>query len=63
MPGSGDLVGWKRTGSGAIFVSIEVKLPGEKLRSDQQHWMEAVLAAGGIAGVAHSAEEAIDILR
>lgn len=63
MPGSGDLVGWKTIGGRAVFVSIEVKLPGEKLRPDQRHWMESVLVAGGIAGVAHSVDEAIDILR
>lgn len=63
MPGSADLVGWKTINGQAVFVSIEVKLPGERLRPDQQHWMDSVLAAGGIAGVAHSADEAIDILR
>lgn len=69
-PGSPDLVGWKSlevtadmVGSRvAVFVGIEIKMPKEKPRQDQQYWLDNLLAHGGIAGVAHSEDEAIQIL-
>jgi hypothetical protein len=69
-PGSPDLVGWKRirvtedmVGQDlAVFTGIEIKVPGEKPREDQQRWLDTLAAAGGIAGVAHSIGEAVDIL-
>lgn len=70
-PGSPDLVGWKTVEVTenmvgqrlAVFIGIEVKMPGEKPRDDQAHWLEQLAAAGGVAGVATSVDEAIDILR
>lgn len=48
----------------AIFTSIETKrTAGGKVSGDQRKWMSAVLRAGGIAGVANSAEAAVDIVR
>ena len=69
-PGSPDLVGWKRVtitedmvGKDlAVFVGMEIKMPGEKPRADQAHWLDQLDEAGGIAGVAHSEGEALDIL-
>ena len=64
--GSADLIGWTtRTITPdmvgqqvAVFTSIEVKSATGRLRPDQRQWMEAVQAAGGIAGVARSVEDA-----
>lgn len=65
--GSADLIGWKRVTitpdmvgtTVAVFVSIEVKTATGRLRPEQQQWLDAVQAAGGIAGVARSVEDAI----
>jgi len=64
--GSADLIGWTtRTVTQemvgqriAVFTSIEVKTPTGRLRLEQQQWLDAVQAAGGIAGVARSVEDA-----
>ena len=70
QPGSGDLIGWRTITIGpemvgqqvAVFASIEVKSATGRLRPEQRQWMEAVQAAGGIAGVARSVEDAEQIL-
>jgi hypothetical protein len=67
--GSADLIGWKRVtitpemvgSTVAVFVSIEVKTATGRLRPEQQQWLDAVQAAGGIAGVARSVEDAIGL--
>ena len=64
--GSADLIGWTtRTITPdmvgqqvAVFTSIEVKSSTGRLRPEQRQWLEAVQAAGGIAGVARSVEDA-----
>ena len=64
--GSADLIGWTtRTITPdmvgqqvAVFTSIEVKSASGRLRPEQRQWLEAVQAAGGIAGVARSVEDA-----
>ena len=64
--GSADLIGWTaRTITAdmvgqtvAVFTSIEVKSSTGRLRPEQQQWLDAVSAAGGIAGVARSVEDA-----
>ena len=56
--GSSDLIGI----CNGRFVAIEVKLPGQKPRPDQANFLEHVKKMGGIAGVATSVQEAIDIL-
>ena len=68
--GSADLIGWTtRTITPdmvgqqvAVFTSIEVKSATGRLRPDQRQWMEAVQAAGGIAGVARSVEDAMGLI-
>ena len=45
----------------AVFTSIEVKTPTGRVSSFQQSWLEAVLAAGGIAGIARSVPDALRI--
>jgi hypothetical protein len=69
--GSADLIGWKRVTvteemvgtQVAVFLSIEVKTPTGRLRHEQQQWLDAVQAAGGIAGVARSVSDAEALLR
>lgn len=51
-----------RIADGKAFY-IEVKLPGEEPRSDQQRFLDAMEAAGAIAGCAHSVEEAIALVK
>jgi hypothetical protein len=64
--GSADLIGWTiRTVTPemvgqqvAVFTSIEVKTATGRVKPEQQQWLDAVQAAGGIAGVARSVEDA-----
>ncbi len=68
--GSADLIGWKRVTvteemvgtQVAVFLSIEVKTATGRLRPEQQQWLDAVQAAGGIAGVARSVSDAERLL-
>jgi hypothetical protein len=67
--GAGDLLGWRTVTitpdmvgqQVAVFTSIEVKTPTGRIRPEQQQWLDAVQAAGGIAGVARSVEDALRI--
>jgi hypothetical protein len=61
-PGAADLLGWATVDGRALFVAIEVKVPGQKPRASQAHWLSVVQAAGGIAGCATSVDEALAIL-
>ena len=62
--GSSDLIGINMQAYGmGRFVAIEVKLPGQKPTQAQQDFIDMVLSLGGQAGVAHSVEEAVEILR
>lgn len=46
----------------AVFASIEAKRSdGGRVSEEQARWRDTIIAAGGIAGVANSAEEAIAI--
>jgi len=68
--GSADLIGWttrtitlEMVGSQvAVFTSIEVKAASGRLRPEQRQWLDAVQAAGGIAGVARSVDDARALL-
>ena len=65
--GSADLIGYRSITitpemvgqQVAVFTSIEVKTPTGRIRPEQRAWMETVQAAGGIAGVARSVEDAL----
>ena len=58
--GSSDIVGiHKKTGR---FIAIEVKSKRGVLSKEQEQFINAVRNAGGIAGVARSAKEAIELL-
>jgi hypothetical protein len=70
QPGSADLIGWRTVTitpemvgqQVAVFTSIEVKAASGRLRPEQRQWLDAVQAAGGIAGVARSVADAVAIL-
>lgn len=69
--GSADLIGWRTVTvteemvgtTVAVFTSIEVKTPTGRVKPEQQQWLDAVQAAGGIAGVARSIDDAEALLR
>lgn len=58
--GESDIFGHRISDGKAIY--IEVKLPGEHPRQDQDKFLKAMSAAGAIAGCAHSVEEALNIV-
>ena len=69
--GSADLIGYRTITitpdmvgqQVAVFLSIEVKTPTSgRIRPEQQQWLETIQAAGGIAGVARSVEDALRIM-
>jgi hypothetical protein len=68
--GSADLIGWRTVTitpemvgqQVAVFTSIEVKTATGRVRPEQQQWLDAVQAAGGIAGVARSVADAEALL-
>lgn len=68
--GAGDWIGWrsivvtaemigKRL---AVFVNLEAKAPGGRIDPAQHEFNSTVKKAGGIAGIAHSGDEAMAIL-
>jgi hypothetical protein len=68
--GSADLIGYRTITitpdmvgqQVAVFTSIEVKTPTGRIRPEQQAWLDTIQAAGGIAGVARSVEDALRIM-
>jgi hypothetical protein len=46
----------------AVFTSLEVKAERGRVSPEQRQWLEAVQAAGGIAGVVRSVEDAQALL-
>lgn len=68
--GSADLIGWRTivvtpemVGTRiAVFTSLEIKTPTGRLTPAQRHWQQAVLQAGGVAGVARSVSDALAIV-
>ena len=68
--GSADLIGWRTivvtpdmVGTTlAVFTSIEIKTPTGRLTPQQRSWRDAVHLAGGIAGVARSVGDALQIV-
>ena len=59
--GESDIMGHRISDGRAIY--IEVKLPGEHPREDQKKFLEAMRNTGAIAGVAHTVEEALDLVK
>lgn len=68
--GASDLIGWKSivvtqamVGQRlAVFVAIEVKDGKGRTTPEQDHFIQVVHDAGGLAGVARSPEEALDVI-
>lgn len=68
--GSADLIGWRTititpemVGQRvAVFTSLEIKTPTGRLAPAQRHWLHVVHQAGGIAGVARSVQDALQIV-
>lgn len=69
-PGGSDLIGWhpvvitpEMVGKKvAVFVAVEVKGPRGRLSPEQRNFIKAVAESGGIAGVARSEKDALDLL-
>lgn len=59
--GEADIFGHRISDGKALY--IEVKLPGEHPRDDQAKFLKAMRMTGAIAGVAHSVEEALGIVK
>ena len=59
-PGESDIMG-HRIADGRAFY-IEVKLPGENPREDQQRFLDAMARSGALSGCAHSVKEALAIV-
>ena len=58
--GESDIMGHRISDGRAIY--IEVKLPGEHPRDDQQKFLNAMAKTNAITGCAHSVEEALKIV-
>ena len=69
--GSADLIGWRTVTITpemvgrrlAVFTSIEVKTPTGRLTPAQHAWLGVVRGAGGIAGVARSVGDSLQIIQ
>lgn len=69
--GSSDLIGWtplvitpEMVGQTvAVFTAVEVKSPTGKATEPQLNFIAQVIKAGGLAGIARSAAEAVNILQ
>ncbi len=58
--GGSDIIGiHKPTGK---FIAIEVKTPTGRVSKEQTNFINAIRNAGGISGVARSAQDALDLL-
>tara|TARA_A100001015_G_scaffold274925_1_gene331721 strand:+ start:261 stop:497 length:237 start_codon:yes stop_codon:yes gene_type:complete len=70
MPGGSDLIGYRRVRVTeemvgqeiAQFAAVEVKTPKGRVKAEQQQFINHVLSAGGVAGIARSVDEAQNIL-
>jgi len=68
-PGSSDLIGWRSIEitpdmvgkTLAIFCAVEVKTPTGRPTDDQKNFIQQVRAAGGLAGIARTVDEAVAI--
>lgn len=58
--GSSDLIG---IAPGGRFMAVEIKTAKGRITPEQMRFIEAVRNRGGIAGIARSPEDALDLLR
>ena len=62
--GTPDLIGFRTRPDGvAQFAFIEVKQPGGRVRPEQRQMIKFLLEHGAVGGIAHSPEEALELLR
>ena len=69
-PGGSDLIGYRKVTVTeemvgqeiAQFAAVEVKTPKGRVKAEQQQFINHVLSAGGVAGVARSVDEAQKLL-
>ncbi len=70
-PGSSDIIGWQSVEVTqdmvgqklAVFVAIEAKAEKGRVSPHQQQFIETVKQFGGIAGVARSPKEAMELIK
>lgn len=58
--GGSDIIGIAPNGA---FLAVEVKTKTGRVSPEQQRFIDAVNKAGGIAGVARSVEDALELIR
>lgn len=61
--GSSDLIGYRQVDGLAQFVALEVKSATGRATKEQSQFLEHIQAAGGLAGIARSVDDAAAILR
>ena len=69
-PGGSDLIGYRRVTvtpemvgqDVAVFAAVEVKTARGRVKAEQQRFVDHIRSAGGIAGIARSVDEAMNIL-
>jgi hypothetical protein len=61
--GSSDLIGYRQVDGLAQFVALEVKSPTGRPTKEQGLFIDHIQAAGGLAGIARSVDDAAAILR
>ena len=68
-PGSSDLIGWRTVTVTpemvgkqiAVFLALEVKTTTGKATAEQENFINAVRAAGGLAGIVRSVDDAVGV--
>jgi hypothetical protein len=58
-PGGSDIIG---IAPGGRFIALEVKTETGRVSKEQRNFIDAVLRAGGVAGVVRSAEDALGLV-
>ena len=61
--GSSDLIGYRQVDGIAQFVALEVKSATGRATKEQVQFLDHIQAAGGLAGIARSVDDAAAILR
>ena len=61
--GSSDLIGYRQVDGIAQFVALEVKSATGRATKEQVQFLDHIQAAGGLAGIARSVEDAAAILQ
>ena len=61
--GSSDLVGWRTRNGIAQWIAIEVKSATGKATPEQLTFINAVINAGGVAGVCRSVEDFLNLIK